>query len=84
MSDDKMELRFLAMYIESALHAKGITQIKMGEDIGLQRTQVSDILNAKCNPSFSRVMKIFRYLGISPDAYELDLNKALKIFKDIK
>ena len=71
--NDKSELRFLAMYIETRLYQKGITQLKMGADLGLQRTQVSDILNAKCNPSFLRVIKIFKYLEISIPDYLIAL-----------
>jgi len=36
---DKSELRFLAMYIETRLYQKGITQLKMGDDLGLLRNQ---------------------------------------------
>lgn len=57
------------MYIETKMHQQCITQIKMAEDLKLSRSAFNDIINAKSNPTFSRVMMIFRYLKIDINDY---------------
>jgi transcriptional regulator with XRE-family HTH domain len=70
---EELELRkFMSFVLLTALHKKGITQIELGQQVGILKSAINDIFVGKTTPSLVRTLKIFKALDIEINSFVSD------------
>ena len=72
--------------VEDALHAyrigetikkariqHNLTQVQLGDKIGVKRSQICKLENGRCSPTISTISRVFRALGIATATLDLGI-----------